>query len=327
MKNTNKYFRNGLFIIALAVFCPMLALAQTPPRFYWKSLAGANAVPVIYQSISGNSNPLDPAHVVSPEAEIDAEVAVVGMAKLLPLFDRTATVAFLLPVGRLSSSVNAVGQAFGESARGFGDPMLEFGINLIGPKAIMGIPDMIRYEPKFSLDLIADVAFPIGEYESERALNLGQNRWYGRVGAPIVYQIGSWVPGQRTTVEVLPSVWWFGDNDDFLGENLSTDPMFQLESHLTRDLTGTLWASLDATWMTGGASTIGAGEEGDSTDNLGVGFTLGYQVNDNLAFTFGYMSTVNDSEPADLQLDGFRISLTYGWHKVVEGQKRLASGH
>jgi len=24
-------------------------------------------------------------------------------------------------------------------------------------------------------------------------------------------------------------------------------------------------------------------------------------------------------------VDGFRISLTYGWHKIVEGQKRLKS--
>ena len=27
----------------------------------------------------------------------------------------------------------------------------------------------------------------------------------------------------------------------------------------------------------------------------------------------------------DLRMDGFRISLTYGWHKIVEGQKRLKS--
>jgi hypothetical protein len=41
--------------------------------------------------------------------------------------------------------------------------------------------------------------------------------------------------------------------------------------------------------------------------------------------TAGYMATVNDSQPTDLQLDGFRISLAYGWHKIVEGQKRLKS--
>ena len=309
--------------IALAVFCPLLAFGQVPPRFYWKSLAGANAVPVIYQDISGNFNPLDPAHMVSPEAEIDAEVVTAGAAMMLPIFDRTATIALLETMGRLSSTTEAGGETAGERARGYGDPMLEFGINVIGPSAIMDIPDMIRYEPKFSLDLIADLYFPVGEYDSERALNLGQNRWYGRVGAPVVWQLGAWVPCQRTTLEVLPSLWLFGDNTDFMGETLSTDPTFQLESHLTRDLTGSLWASLDATWKTGGESTVGDGEEGDSIDTLGVGFTLGYQVNDNLGFTVGYISSVNDSDPGDLQMDIFRVSLTYGWHKIIEGQKRL----
>jgi hypothetical protein len=321
----NTALRISLAAVALAVFCPTLALAQLPARFYWKGLAGANAVPVLYQDFSGNSNPFDPAHAVSPETTIDAEVVSVGAAMMLPLFDRTATIAVLETMGRMSSALEAGGEGASENARGYGDPMLEFGVNVIGPSAIMNIPDMVRYEPKFSLDLIADLYFPVGEYDDERALNIGQNRWYGRVGAPIVWQFGAWVPGRRTTLEALPALWLFDDNTDFLGETLSTDPTFQLETHLTRDLTASLWASLDATWKTGGESTVGDGEEGDSVDTLGIGYTLGYQVNDNLGFTFGYMSTVNDSDPGDLQLDVFRVSLIYGWHKLVEGQKRLGS--
>jgi hypothetical protein len=311
-------------IVALAIIWPTFALAQIPPRFYWKSLAGANAVPVIFQSLSGNANPLDPAHFPSADADVEANVGVVGYAKMLPLFDRTFTVAILEPVGRISGEVSVAGQTYDQSANGFGDPMLEVGINLIGPKALRSIPDLLRYEPKLSLDLIVDVAFPIGEYDSDQALNLGQNRWYGRVGAPIVCQIGPWVPGRRTTLEALPSVWFFSDNDDYVGHTLSTDPLFQVEAHLTRDFTGHFWGSLDTTYMGGGESSID-GVDGDSLSNVGVGFTLGYQINDNISLTGGYMATVNDSDPEDLQMDGFRLSFTYGWHKIVEGQKRLKS--
>jgi hypothetical protein len=296
-----------------------------PPRFYWKSLAGANAVPMIYQSLSGNVNPVDPAYVVSPGASVDADVLVAGYAKMLPLFDRTLTLAVLEPVGRISSTTTVNGLTSQQDTSGFGDPMVEVGYNLIGPKAIKNIPDLLRYEPKLSLDLIMDIAFPVGEYDSQQTLNLGQNRWYGRVGTPIVYQIGPWVPGRRTTLEVLPSVWLFGDNTDYdMGKTLSTDPMFQVEAHLTRDFTEHFWGSLDTTWMTGGESSVN-GVSGDSLNNLGVGFTLGYQITDNLSLTAGYMTTVNDSDPTDLRMDGFRISLTYGWHKIVEGQKRLKS--
>jgi hypothetical protein len=314
-------------IVTLTIIGPMLALAQIPPRFYWKSLAGANAVPVIYESLSGNANPIDPAHYVSTNfsGSVDANVAIVGYAKMLPLFDRTLTLAVLEPVGRISGDVNFEGKTSGQDATGFGDPMIEAGINLIGPKAMKTIPDLMRYEPKFSLDLIVDVAFPVGEYDSDQSLNLGQNRWYGRVGTPIVWQLGPWVPGRRTTLEVLPSVWFFSENSDYVGKTLSTDPMFQVEGHLTRDFTEHFWGSLDMTYLTGGKSSID-GVAGGSLNNLGVGFTLGYQINDNLSLTAGYMATVNDSDPTDLQMDGFRISLTYGWHKIVEGQKRLKSG-
>jgi len=315
-------------LIGLMLLGPLLAFAQVPPRFYWKSLAGANAVPMIYQSLSGNANPIDPAHYVSGNAHVEADVLVAGYAKMLPLFDRTLTVALLEPMGRISGEVTVAGRTIQQNADGFGDPMMEVGYNLIGPKAIKNIPDLLRYEPKFSLDVIVDLAFPIGEYDSDQSLNLGQNRWYGRVGTPIVWQLGSWVPGQRTTLEVLPSVWLFSDNTDYFatqtGQTLSTDPMFQVEAHVTRDFTEHFWGSLDATYMGGGESSIN-GVGGDSMSTLGVGFTVGYQINDNLSFTAGYMSTVNDSDPGDLQMNGFRLSLTYGWHKIVEGQKRLKS--
>jgi hypothetical protein len=325
-----QWWRLALPSIALAVLLPTLASAQVPPRFYWKSLAGANAVPMIYQSLSGNVNPIDPAYVLSTNANananIEADVLVAGYAKMLPLFDRTLTLAVLETMGRISSVTTVGGATTQQNADGFGDPMIEVGYNLIGPKAIKNIPDLLRYEPGFSLDVIMDLALPIGEYNSDQSLNLGQNRWYGRIGTPIVWQLGSWVPGQRTTLEVLPSVWLFSDNTDYFatqpGQTLSTDPMFQVEAHVTRDLTEHFWASLDATYMGGGKSSVD-GVSGEAMSTLGVGFTVGYQINDNLSFTAGYMSTVDDGAPTDLRMNGFRLSLTYGWHKIVEGQKRL----
>jgi hypothetical protein len=317
--------RLAIAILALTIIGPRIASAQLPPRFYLKSLAGANAVPLVFDSMSGNSNPMDPSHVVSADAKIDSSVLLVGYAKLLPLFDRTLTLAVVEPMGRISSSSTVFGHTSPEAATGFGDPTLEVDYNLIGPKAIRSIPDMLRYEPKFSLDVLADVAFPIGEYDSSQPLNLGQNRWYGRVGAPITLQLGPWVPGRRTTLELLPCVWFFSDNNDFNGgQTLSTDPVFHLEGHLTRDLTEHFWASLDAMYYAGGKSSINAASI-PALSGVAVGFTVGYEINDNISLTAGYMATVNDSAPTDMQLDGFRLSLTYGWHKIVEGQKRLKS--
>ncbi len=312
-------------VLAMGVLCPPLSQAQVPARFYWKSLSGGSAVPVIVNDISGNTNPFDPAHIVTPGGNVDGTLAIVGYAQTFELFDRSSLAAILLPMGRVSGELTVGGRSFNQSANGFGDPMLEFNINLIGPRAQKNIPDVLRYEPGFSVDLLADLALPIGEYDSSQPLNLGQNRWYGRVGAPIVWQLGAWVPGRRTTLELLPAVWLFGDNNDYVGQTLKTDPLFQLDAHLTRDFTEHFWGSLDVSWYNGGKATIN-GVAGEKLNNIGVGLTLGYQVNSNLNLTFGYKSTVNDSSPGDLKMDSFMITLVYGWHPLIQGMNRLKSG-
>ena len=272
--------------------------------------------------MSGNTNPFDPAHIVTTGANFDATMALVGYARTFSLFDRAAMVAIIVPMGRISGEVTAAGQTFSQSASGFGDPMLEFDINVLGPPAQKNMADVLRYEPGFSLDLIADVAVPIGEYDSDQPLNIGQNRWYGRVGAPIVWQLGPWVPGRRTTLEFLPAVWFFGDQRRLRGAHArdrSDVPAGRTsDARLHREPLGVARQRL----VHGGEATID-GVEGEKLNNLGVGFTLGYQINGNLGLTFGYKSTVNDSAPADLRMDGFMVSLVSGWHPIIEGSRRL----
>ena len=198
-------------VLATSVLCPPQASAQVPARFYWKTLSGANAVPLIVNSMSGNTNPFDPAHTVMPGATFDATLALAGYARTFSLFDRAAMAAIILPMGRISGEVTVAGETLRQPANGFGDPTFELDINILGPPAQKNLVDALRYEPGFSLDVIADLAVPIGEYDSSQILNLGQNRWYGRVGFPIVWQLGPWVPGRRTTLEFVPAVWFFGD--------------------------------------------------------------------------------------------------------------------
>jgi outer membrane protein assembly factor BamA len=123
-------------------------------------------------------------------------------------------------------------------------------------------------------------------------------------------------------LELLPAVWFFGNNDDYVGQTLETDPLFQLDAHLTRDITEKLWASLDAAWYYGAEATIDD-VQGEKLNNIGLGITLGYQINDNLNLTVGYKSTINDSSSDDLRMDSFMVTLVYGWHPLIEGMRRL----
>jgi hypothetical protein len=314
-------FSIALFIVMLCVSNSTMAQGDGA-RFYWKGLMGTNAIPVIGNSMGGNASPLDPSHNVIPGSDFTATMSMAGYAKLLPVLKRSAMVSVLAPMGRISGDLSLNGLDYSASARGFGDPMVQFSINVIGPKAIMNIPDMLRYKPRFSMDIVGSLAVPIGEYDNTSPVNIGQNRWYGRIGLPIVWQIGPWVPGRRTTLEFLPAIWFFSDNNDFVGKKMETKPMYQLEAHITRDFMERLWGSLDVISYSGGKATIDT-LEGNSLNNLGIGGTLGYHINDNLQLTVSYSSTINDKNSEDLKMDGFRITLVYGWHRLIEGMRRL----
>ncbi len=309
-----------LMIATLALLAlPTPAFAQwLPPRSYWKPYNGMWAVPLLFQSLSGNVNPADPANVVNPGVDVDADILQAGFSKAVDLFGRAASATALLPMGRVEAS--GVPITGNESSSGIGDLLFEFNVHLNNARPIYNNPDQMRYEPGLSFNLIADLMLPTGEYENDQIANLGQNRWIGRVGVPILWQIGwktgnwlpvewqlgAWVPGKRTTLEVIPSVWFFSDNDDYVGGDLETDPMVQVEAHLTRDLDEHFWVSLDFNGLFEGESTIG-GVSGRDLDE----------------FTVGYSTTVNDGGFNDIQADGFSISLTYASSKLWRGIERL----
>ena len=133
--------------------------------------------------MGGNANPFDPSQTVIPGSDFEATMSMAGYAKMLPVCKRSALVSVIVPMGRISGEPRLTGLTYSSTARGFGDPMVQFDINVIGPKAIMNIPDMLRYKPGFSVDILGSLAIPIGAYDNTSPINIGQNRWYGRIGA------------------------------------------------------------------------------------------------------------------------------------------------
>jgi hypothetical protein len=83
-----------------------------------------------------------------------------------------------------------------------------------------------------------------------------------------------------------------------------------------------LWGSLDVISYSGGKATV-EGVEGNALNNVGMGGTLGYKINDNMQLNISYSTIVNDKNAEDLKMDGFRVTLIYGWHELIEGMRRL----
>jgi hypothetical protein len=307
-------------------------------RAYWSAREGTNVVSFQYlnMDISTGTKDFAPGQYIYPNSDVDADMFVLNWMRYITVFDRASSLNFALPGGNLdiNSSLTAPtllppgvaqGSSFSESASGYGDPSLQFTLGLFGEPKIKSTVDQLNYEPTWTLSLATMLAAPIGEYSGDQLANIGQNRWYGRVALPFKYHLGTFSPGYRTSFELTPSVWLFGDNDDFLGQNLKNDPLWQLEAHLTHDFTDKFYGSLDVLYRGGYQSEIDGRAVGSELGIGNVGFTLNYQVSDNAAIRAGYSSDVfGDS---DLDTSMFRIGFVFGWNKTMENAKKLQSGH
>ena len=217
------------------------------------------------------------------------------------------------------------GAAFSQSSSGFADPAVQWVVNLFGTPPLKSNVDLLNYEPTWSLDVATMLAFPVGEYDEDKLVNMGLNRWYGRVALPFKYHFGVFSPGYMSSLEIIPSVWLFAENDDFVGRRLENDPLWQLEAHLTHDFTPTLYGSLDLLYRGGFQSEIDGVDAGSDLDIGNLGFTVNYQVTDNGALRAGFSSNMFGDNDVDNSM--IRIGFVYGWHTATENAKKLRQGH
>jgi hypothetical protein len=339
MKTGNRH--NGLraFLASLAIillFSESALATDDGVRAYWKGRAGTNGISFQLLSLdlqASDSQQFAPGQYVYPNADTEATLFIANYARHMVLFNRQSSVLLGVAGGSIDVKAEAGGitspflppASFSQSASGYADPFVQLDVNLFGTPPLKANFDLYDYEPTWTIDVATMLALPIGEYDSDKLVNLGQNRWFGRIAFPIKYHFGVFTPGYMKSFELTPSVWLFAENDDFVGQKLKNDPMWQIEAHLTSDFTPSFFGSLDLLYRGGFQSEIDGVEVGDKLDIGDLGFTLSYQVNDNLAIRTGFSSNVfGDS---DLDNSMVRLQFVFGWHRDNENIKKLQSGH
>ena len=232
-------------------------------------------------------------------------------------FDVNLTPPAFLPPGVVP------GTAFSQSSSGFADPAVQLDVNLFGTPPLKAGFDLLNYEPTWTLDAALMLGVPIGEYDDDKVVNMGLNRYYGRIAFPFKYHFRVFAPGYMSSLEVVPSVWLFGENDDFVGQKLQNDPMWQLEAHWTHDFTRHFFGSIDLLYRKGFQSEFDGVDVGDDIEIGDLGFTLNFQVNDNLTLRTSFSSNVFGDN--DIHNSMVRLQIVYAWHRAMENLKKLGS--
>lgn len=162
--------------------------------------------------IDGNQA-LDPG-VSSRNIDLEVDIGVFQYTHSFSIFDNACGAFLIAPFGSTEGTFNFSNFSRTGESSGLGD--IQFGsvIGLYGSPALE-VADYITYDPGFSLGLLGKLTAPTGEYDEDKVINLGANRWGLQVGVPMGYYLGdSLLDPDLTTFELLPSVFFFGDNSD-----------------------------------------------------------------------------------------------------------------
>lgn len=270
MKGTIRRFI--LFMILaffLIVAIASVASAQElTPRAYWPAPKGTK-VAVLGYSYSSGDVLMDPS---LPVYGVDSRIntGVLAYLQTFSLLGRTTNIVVDLPY----SWGTTKGLLFDKPAQrdfsGFNDLGITMAVNLLGaPSMTPADFQKLRANPHPILGASVKVLVPTGQYDADRLINVGTNRW------SVKPELGLIIPLRpKWLLELEAGVWFFSDDDDFIAGEREQAPIFAGEVHLIHRFKPGFWASLEANYFIGGQQTIGGNELVDVQRNSRIGATI-----------------------------------------------------
>ena len=282
------------------------------PRAYFPPPIDPNVFTVFGMQVSGNS--MLNSGLVNPNLDLDVDLLIAQYTRTMELGGRYVALTLVQPQGRLKSTISLANAPRFEDltkSEGLGDTqiLLTTGLYNLPP---LTLDTYASYKPTFAVGGLVRLTLPTGEYEETKSANLGANRYSLQLGAPITFGFGeSFLDPTLTTFDLLPSVTFFGDNDDPFGvDTVSQRPLLKLESHLTHNFNPGLWVSIDGIYSYGGETKTDNEYDDNRQRSLNMGATVGVQFSKTFGVKLSYGKTIEHNDDG-LDGDFVRLILTY----------------
>ncbi|HZE98825.1 MAG TPA: transporter [Planctomycetota bacterium] len=261
-----------LWVAALSLASGIDAAAQDLEPRRWTHLpVGTNIVGVGYAYTSGELQ-FDPVLRIE-NARVGLHTILASYNRYFSVADMTARVDLQVPYqrGTWDGLLNGVPTTVRRD--GFGDPRIRLSMNFYGAPAMDAeeFRDHIRNEDERTIAGVAlAVRVPLGEYNDDKLINLGENRFSFQPQIGVVHIFGPW------SIEATASLFAYTDNDDFFGGNrLEQAPLYAIQMHVVRTFGQGWWVSAGSAYGRGGRTEINGTADDDVKSNLLYGASAG----------------------------------------------------
>jgi hypothetical protein len=269
VKGGNLPMKRALIIIAVCLSLILPAIAQgavfNMARDYIPAPPGTFATLLYYKHISAD-NAYSHGKKVANDVGLSGNVGLLRPVYWLQAGPLIIDPQFIIPFGGLSINQGSGLDAFNTSSSGFGDSYWFATFWFVHNNKTK---TYIGFTPIF----IA----PTGTYTRSKALNLGSNRWSFDEQLGIVQGVEV-IPGHNLYGEIQFHGQFYTNNNDYgaTSATLSTNPEFDLEAHLSYDVTKSFWASADFYSVWGAQNSVNGVSQHDALSTQTLGGTLAY---------------------------------------------------
>jgi hypothetical protein len=144
------------------------------PRAYANTPVGLNFLIGGYAYSKGTVG-VDPSIPIT-DMKIELNSTVFAYVRTLDLWGRAGKFDVIVPYTWLDGSAKVSGQGRTRKVSGFNDPRLRVSMLLYGAPAL-SLDEFRDYEPDVIVGTSLEVTPPLGQYESDKLVNIGTNRW------------------------------------------------------------------------------------------------------------------------------------------------------
>jgi hypothetical protein len=267
VRGGNPIFR--LLILALIIIFRTFATAQEiEPRAYSRAPVGTQTVIVTYAHQSGDV--FTDAALPLTDVSVSLNSPSFGYATTFGLAGRQTNVGVFVPYiyGKVKGSVFEEQREVTRS--GLGDIRFRITQMLTGAPALKP-KEFTSFKRKTLIGASLSVIVPTGQYDPQRLVNIGSNRWAFKPEIGISKPLGNW------TLELAGGVWLFTSNNNFFGGNRREQkPLLSLQTNLTYTIQKRMWVAVGGTYFNGGRTVVNHVLNSDLQNNVRFGATFAY---------------------------------------------------
>jgi hypothetical protein len=295
--------RIPVVVLVFMSTCTVVQAQDMEPRAYSNVPVGINFLILGYAHSEGGVA-VDPS-VPLTDADIRVDTALAAFVRSLSVLGRSGKLSVAVPYAWVSGTARFEGENVQREISGPGDARIGFSVNFFGAPAL-SLTEFSTYQQDTIIGAGIELSVPTGDYDADKLVNIGTNRWSVSPKLGISKALGPW------TTEVSAAAAFYSENNDFFGgKSRKQDPIYSLQGHVIYSFGRGTWAAFTGTYLWGGKTTVDGVSGDDLQRNVRFGATLSFPLNRRQSLKLYASTGVSTRTGADFDLLG--LAWQYRW--------------